>query len=211
LVRYVAVRWIRPATIALIAAVITGVLIFSIGHLLLHFADHTVTGELDRKELWVGLALTVGILAVASFLASRPQGSLGPLDRETAIGKTPMSGEVNLAPVPLTAKYGPEGSVADIAAGYTLYARNGALAETIEVLKSVEDVGGVQRTLIYAKGLYGAQDELWIPIEAVSGVYPDTRSAFLAIAGDEAETFGWNRPPASFSRKDRPAKETPLY
>ncbi len=121
-----------------------------------------------------------------------------------------MEGELNLAPIPLSAKYGPEGSVADIVPGYTLYARNGALAETIDVLKSVEDIGGVQRTLIYAKGLYGAQDELWIPIEAVSGVYPDTRSAFLAIAGDEAETFGWNRPPASFSRKERP-KETPLY
>lgn len=196
--------------VGIIAVVITAALIFGIGHLLLHFAAETASGELDRKELWAGLVLTVGILAVASFLASRPAGSLGPLDKQTAIGKTPMSGELNLAPIPLSAKYGPEGAIADIAPGYTLYARNGALAETIQVLKSVEDVGGMQRTLIYAKGLYGAQDELWIPIEAVSGVYPDTRSAFLAIAGDEAETFGWNRPPVSFSRKERP-KETPLY
>jgi hypothetical protein len=210
LARYVAVRWIRPAIVAIIAATFTGLLIFGIGHLLLHFADHTVTEELERKELWIGIALTVGILAIASFLASRPQGALGPLDKPVAIGKTPMEGELNLAPIPLSAKYGPEGSVADIAPGYTLYARNGALAEVIDVLKSVEDVGGVQRTLIYAKGLHGAQDELWIPIEAVSGVYPDTRSAFLAISGDEAETFGWNRAPASFSRKERP-KETPLY
>jgi len=197
--------------VAIIAAAITGLLIFGIGHLLLHFADHTVTGELDRKELWVGLALTDGILAVASFLASRPAGSLGPLDKQTAIGRTPMSGELNLAPIPLSAKYGPEGSIADIRAGYTLYARNGALAETVDVLKSVEDIGGVQRTLIYAKGMYGAQDEMWIPVEAVTGVYPDTRSAFLAIAGDEAETFGWNRPPASFSRHAPAPKETPLY
>lgn len=196
--------------VAIIAAIITGLLIFGIGHALLHFAAETASSELDRKELWLGLALTVGILAVASFLATRPAGSLGPLDKQTAIGRTPMSGELNLSPVPLSAKYGPEGAVGDIGAGYTLYARNGALAETIDVLKSVEDVGGVQRTLIYAKGLYGAQDEMWIPIEAVTGVYPDTRSAFLAIAGDEAETFGWNRPPASFSRKERP-KETPLY
>jgi hypothetical protein len=208
--QYVAVRWIRPATVALIAAVATGLLIFGIGHLLLHFADHSVSEELRRKELWIGLGLTVGILAVAAILASRPAGSLGPLDKQVAIGKTPMAGELNLTPIPLSAKYGEEGAISDIVAGYTLYARNGALAETIEVLKSVEDVGGVQRTLIYAKGLYGAQDELWIPIEAVSAVYPDTRSAFLAIAGDEAETFGWNRPPASFLRKER-AKETPLY
>ncbi|MEZ4505167.1 MAG: hypothetical protein R2848_04680 [Thermomicrobiales bacterium] len=52
----------------------------------------------------------------------------------------------------------PEGTVADLAPGYTLYARNGAFAETIDVMKSVEDVGGIQRTLIYAKGLYGGQD-----------------------------------------------------
>lgn len=214
--QYVAVRWIRPAVVALIAALITGLLIFGIGHLLLYLYDPSISAEASlseearRKELWAGLILTVGILAVATFLATRKQGALGPLDKQVAIGKTPMSGELNLTPIPLSAKYGPEGSVSDIVAGYTLYARNGALAETIDVLKSVEDVGGVQRTLIYAKGLYGAQDELWIPIEAVSGVYPDTRSAFLAIAGDEAETFGWNRPPASFLRKERP-KETPLY
>lgn len=208
--RYFAVRWVRPALVGIIAAGITGVSIFLIGHLLLHFSDHSVSQELARKELWVGLALTVGILAIASFLATRPAGALGPLDKPVAIGKTPMSGELNLAPIPLSAKYGPEGTVADLAEGYTLYARAGAFAETIDIMKSVEDVGGVQRTLIYAKGLYGGQDELWIPIEAVSGVYPDSRSAFLAIAGDEAETFGWNRPPLSFSRTERP-KEQPLY
>jgi len=208
--RYVAVRWIRPAFVGITAAAITGVCIFLIGHLLLRFADHSITEELERKELWIGLVLTVGILAVAGFLASRPAGALGPLDRPVAIGKTPMSGEPELTPVSLTVKYGPEGTVADLVAGYTLYARNGAFAETIDVMKSVEDIGGIQRTLIYAKGVHGTQDELWIPIEAVSGVYPESRSAFLAIAGDEAETFGWNRPPLSFSRTERP-KETPLY
>ncbi len=208
--RYIAVRWLRPATVGIIAALMTGVGIYLIGHLLLRMTDHSVTDELQRKELWVGLALTIGILAIASLLASRPAGALGPLDKPVAIGKTPMTGELDLSPIPLTAKYGAEGTVADLTQGYTLYARNGAFAETIDVLKSVEDIGGIQRTLIYAKGLYGGQSELWIPIEAVSGVYPESKSAFLAIAGDEAETFGWNRPPLSFSRTERP-KETPLY
>jgi hypothetical protein len=208
--RYVAVRWISPALVGILAAATTGTLIFLIGPLLLRVADHSITEELERRELWIGLVLTVGILAVAAFLATRPAGALGPLDKPVAIGKTPISGELDLAPIPLSAKYGAEGTVADISQGYTLYARNGAFAETIDVLKSVEDIGGVQRTLIYAKGLYGGQDELWIPIEAVSGVYPESRTAFLAIAGDEAETFGWNRPPLSFSRTERP-KETPLY
>ncbi len=208
--RYIAVRWVRPAIVGITAAAITGFGIFLIGHLLLRFADHSVSQELERKELWIGLALTVGILAIAAFFATRPAGALGPLDKPVAIGKTPMAGELDLTPIPLSAKYGQEGTVADLAAGYTLYARNGGFAETIDIMKSVEDIGGIQRTLIYAKGLYGGQDELWIPIEAVSGVYPESRSAFLAIAGDEAETFGWNRPPVSFSRTERP-KETPLY
>jgi hypothetical protein len=208
--RYIAVRWIRPIIVSGLAAAITGIAIYLIGKLLLHFADPTVTEELRRKELGIGLVLTVGILAIASFLATRPAGSLGRLDKPVAIGKSPMVGELSLAPIPLSAKYGPEGTVTDLTEGYTLYARNGAFAEVISVMKSVEDVGGVQRTLVYAKGLYGGQDELWIPIEAVSGVYPESKSAFLAIAGDEAETFGWNRAPVSFQRTERP-KETPLY
>lgn len=208
--RYIAVRWIRPILVAVIAAGITGTLIFAIGHLLLYSTNHEVTRELQRKELWVGLFLTVGILAVASFLATRPEGSLRRLDRHVAFGRAPMSGSLEPIAMPLSAKYGVEGSVDDLGPGYTLYARNGAFAETIDVLKSVEDVGGMHRTLIFAKGLLGAHNELWIPIEAVSVVYPESKSAFLAVAGDEAETFGWNRPPASFSRTERP-KETPLY
>jgi hypothetical protein len=188
----------------------TGAGIYLIGHLLLRMSDHSVSDELQRKELWVGLALTIGILTIASLLASRPAGALGPIDKPVAIGKSPMVGELDLSPIPLTAKYGAEGTVADLAEGYTLYARSGAFADVIDVMKSAEDIGGIQRTLIYAKGLYGGKSELWIPIEAVSGVYPESRSAFLAIAGDEAETFGWNRPPLSFSRVERP-KETPLY
>ncbi|MBA3275756.1 MAG: hypothetical protein H0T72_08175, partial [Chloroflexia bacterium] len=40
----------------------------------------------------------------------------------------------------------------------------------------------------------------WIPFEAVMSVYPETRSAFLAIKGDETEHFGWNVPPESVRR-----------
>ena len=169
-----------------------------------------MTEEIRRQELWVGVALTVVILAAASLLASRPAGSLGPLDKPVAIGRKPMVGEIALGPVNPYARYGQSGTVADLATGYTLYARNGALAQLTDVMKSVEDVGSVSRTLLYSRGLHGAADELWIPVEAVSAVYPESRSAFLAIAGDEIEALGWDRPPLSFVRADRP-KETPLY
>jgi hypothetical protein len=196
--------------VTVLAVAIVAAAIFAIGQLLLNLHDTDVTEEFKRPELWVGVGLAVGILAVASFLASRPAGALGPLDREVAIGSKPMTGEVALGPVNPYARYGVVGTVDDLAPGFTLYARNGALAELVDVLKSVEDVGDISRTLLYGRGLHGAANELWIPIEAVSAVYPETKSAFLAVAGDETIALGWNRPPASFSRTERP-KETPLY
>ena len=147
---------------------------------------------------------------MASLLASRPKDSLGPLDDEVAIGSKPMRGEISEHISNPYLANGLPGTVADLAPGYTLYARNGALAQVVDILRSVEDIGSTHRTLLFCRGLHGVADELWIPIEAVTTVFPESRSAFLAIAGDEAETFGWNRPPLSFSRTERP-KETPLY
>lgn len=207
---YIGVRLVRPLVVTVTAIAIVAAAIFAIGQLLLNLHDTSVTEEVRRQELWVGVALTVGILVLATLLASRPEGSLGPLDKEVAIGSKPMTGEVSLGPVDPYARHGPAGTVADLERGYTLYARNGALAEITDVLKSVEDVGQVSRTLLFSRGLHGAANELWIPIEAVSAVYPDSRSAFLAVAGDEILALGWNRPPMSFARAERP-KETPLY
>ncbi|MEZ4498739.1 MAG: hypothetical protein R2839_01475 [Thermomicrobiales bacterium] len=209
-IEYVSVRFIRPLLVSLLAVVLVAGLIVLIGESLLHLFDGDVTSELKRKELWLGIGLTVGILAVAALLNSRPAGALGPLDKEVAIGGKPMRGELVGAVTNLAERHGPAGTIADLAPGYTLYARNGVLAQVGDILKSVEDVGSVHRTLIYGRGLHGVESDLWIPVEAVSAVYPQTQSAFLAVAGDEIEALGWNRPPASFSRTERP-KETPLY
>ena len=70
------------------------------------------------------------------------------------------------------------------------------------VLPGEEEYGRRRRGLIYANGLYGASSELWIPLEAVFAVYPETGAALLAAKGDETEHFGWNRPPESFRRDD---------
>jgi hypothetical protein len=196
--------------VTVLAVAIVAGAIFTIGQLLLNLHDTDVTEEIKRVELWVGVALAISILAVATLLASRPAGALGPLDREVAIGSKPMVGEIALGPVNPYARHGRLGTVDDLVPGFTLYARNGALAELVDVLKSVEDVGEVSRTLLFARGLYGAADDLWIPIEAVSAVYPESRSAFLAVAGDETIALGWDRPPMSFARTER-ARDTPLY
>jgi hypothetical protein len=187
-----------PIGILIIAAAI----IIAIGETLLGLFEHG-RSELSRPELYFATGLSLLILLVCAFLATRPEGSLGPLDREIAIGSKPMFEPV-LRPVDEGARNGPAGTVADLGPGYVLYARSGALAQVIDVLRGVEEHGRVRSGLIYAQGMHGASDELWIPVEAVSAVYPESRSAFLAIKGDETEAFGWNRPPSSFSRHARP-------
>lgn len=209
-IEYIGVRLIRPVLVSLAAVAIVAGLILLIGESLLNLHDTSVTSELKRTELWVGVAITVGILAIAAFLSTRPVGALGPIDKEVAIGGKPMRGELSEVVIDSRLRHGKPGTRADLAPGYTLYARNGALATAVEVMSGVEDIGGVQRSLIFAKGLHGAADELWIPVEAVSTVFPETQTAFLAIGGDETEALGWTKPPASFSRTARP-QETPLY
>ena len=209
-IEYVGVRFIRPLLIFLLAVAIVAGAIILIGEGLLNLHDTSVTTELKRKELWVGVGLAVGILALASFLASRPADSLGPLDDEVAVGSKPMRGELVLTVSNPYLSSGERGTVSDLAPGFMLRARNGEFAQVIDVLQSVEDVGSVNRTLIYARGLHGVADEVWVPIEAVTAVFPDVKTAYLAVAGDETESLGWNLAPASFSRLER-QKETPLY
>jgi hypothetical protein len=187
-----------PLGIFLVAAAV----IVTIGETLLGLFNEA-NSDLERPELYFAVLLALAILGICAFVATRPEGTLGPLDRELAIGHKPMFAPVP-PPVDLAARNGPPGTSADIASGYVLYARNGALAQVVDVLRGVEEHGRVRSGLIYAKGMHGASDELWIPIEAVSAVYPETRSAFLAIKGDETEAFGWNRAPSSFSRRPQP-------
>jgi hypothetical protein len=195
-------RIIQPLVVPLAIFAVAAVIIIVIGEILIGLFEHG-RPELERPELYFATALSLIILGVCAFLATRPEGTLGPLDRDIAIGSKPMFAPI-LPPVDFAARNGPAGTMADLAPGFVLYARSGALAHVIDVMKGVEEHGRVRSGLIYAQGVHGASDELWIPVEAVSAVYPETRSAFLAIKGDETEAFGWNRPPMSFSRQARP-------
>jgi hypothetical protein len=195
-------RIIRPLVVPLGIFVVAAAIIIAIGETLRSLFKEG-RADTSRPELYFAVLLALAILGICAFIATRPAGTLGPLDRELAIGNEPMFAP-ELPPVDIAARNGPLGTVDDIAPGYVLYARSGALAQVIDVLKGVEEYGRVRSGLIYAQGMHGASDELWIPNEAVSAVYPETRSAFLAIKGDETEAFGWNRPPSSFSRQPRP-------
>ena len=194
-------RWfVTPLGLALGVVIVTAIIIIIIGEILLALADPTAEQDsIERPELIFAIALSGLLLAVFAFLATRPPGTTGPLEKRMMIGSKPF-----LAPEPpppdVALRRGPLGTVEDIEEGYVLYARNGALARTLGKVPGSEELGRRFNGYLYAEGLFGASDELWIPYEAVLAVYPETRAAFLAIKGDETEHFGWNRPPASVSR-----------
>jgi hypothetical protein len=198
---------IMPTIVPIGIMIVTGLLIVLIGETLLGLADPDVSEELQRIELWVATGLALLVLGACAFIATRPPGTMGKLDEEIAIGSRPMLAPP-LPPVDVLARTGPQGTLADIGPGYTLYARNGALAKVVEMLPTAqEEFGHLRRGLIYAQGVFGANDEMWIPGEAVASVYPETQSAFLAIAGDEIEFLGWHRPPSAFRRTPRKEAE----
>src|SRR5699024_4527304 len=116
------------------------------------------------------------------------------LGREVAIGGTGMWDDT-LPPVDPGARVGDTGTTADIAEGYTLYAASGTLAVVRGIMPGGVDYGRHYSGMIYATGIKSASKELWIPFDAVLSVYPETKSAFLAINGDETESLGWTSPP----------------
>ena len=200
-------RWFAtPLGIALSAVIVAAIIIFAIGEILLALADPNAEQDsIQRPELIFAIALSGLLLAVFGFLATRPPGTTGPLEKAVVIGSTPF-----LAPAPpppdVTLRSGPLGTVDDIEEGYMLYARNGALARALGKVPGSYEFGRRFSGYVYAAGVFGASDELWIPYEAILAVYPETRSAFLAIKGDETEAFGWDKPPASISRRPGPAE-----
>jgi len=201
-------RWfLAPAIIPIGVAAVVAVLIIGVGEILVRLYDPTIEKDsIGRPELLFAFAISVVFLAICAFLATRPKGSTGPLEADRVIG-----GPFLAAPPPpldVRMRSGPEGTIADIAEGFTLYARSGPLARVLGTVPGSEEYGRRFSGYLYAKGLYGASDQIWVPYEAVIGVYPETQSAFLSIKGDETEHFGWTTPPLSVSRK-APRSEGP--
>jgi hypothetical protein len=203
-------EFVLPATFPLVAVALTLALIVAVGEILLSLYDANFDKEYDRLELWVATAAALAILAIAGFLASRPAGSLGKLDQPLMIGSHPLLADPP-PPVDELARRGVPGTIDDLGAGYALYARHGQIGVAREMLRDVaSEVGHLRKGFIYAQGVHGATDRMWIPIEAVSAVYPETKSAFLAIAGDEIEAYGWDNPPPAFNLR-RKVEEYKLY
>jgi hypothetical protein len=200
---------ILPGVFPIGVIILTIALIVLIGETLLASVNHPGR-EIERRELWVGTLAALAILGFAAVLVTRPKGSLGKLDEPLAIGKRPLLADP-LPPVDVYARHGTPGTVEDIGPGYLLYARNGQIGVVREVLRDVPaEVRHLRRGFLYAQGVHGANDQMWVPVEAVSAIYPETRTAFLAIAGDEIEAYGWQNPPISFNLH-RTLPENRLY
>lgn len=193
-------KLIDPFVMPLVIIAVTWLLLMTIGETFLGvFQPGQEVDRIDRPELWVGVGIVIGVIAFMGFLATRPAGSVGRLDNEVVIGSRPFF-DKPLPPVDDRIRTGKPGTITDIQEGYTLYASSGALATVRGMLPGGIDYGKRFAGFIYAEGLSGVSDELWIPVEAVSSVYPDSRAAFLAIKGDETEAFGWSTPPETVSR-----------
>lgn len=188
---------IRPLVVPVVSFVISAAIIIAIGEVLLNLFKPDL-GEFERKELWFGVLLGLVFLGIGAFLVRPGQGE-GILGREVVIGRKPMFAPP-AQPIDASARTGGKGTIQDITEGYTLFARSGEFAMVIGLLPGGTEQGRTFKGYIYAQGIRGATNELWIPIEAVLDVYPDTRSAFLAVMGDETESFGWNKAPQSFNR-----------
>ncbi len=210
--------FLRPAFVAILVAIIVALLIVGIGQLLLALHPEVLeigaggfmgtVREFIRPDLLMALGLSLVVLFAGAALSRQP-AKPRRLDEPVAIGEKPFF--TPAAPPPTdeeATRRGPLGTWADIQPGFTLYARNGPLAKVVAMLPAEEEYGKTRRGMLYASGLYGANDEMWIPIEAVYVVYPETQSAFLAAKGDEIEHFGWNLPPQSFRRG--PGMHSPL-
>lgn len=197
--------FVTPTVVPIGMVAILAVLIVTIGRTLLANAGggHNKDSIL-RPELWVAIVPTLGIFAVAWVLAHRPTKGNSLLEREVVIGDRPFFA-ADSPPIHVQVRNGPLGTIDDIGPGYTLYAQSGALATVVGIVPGSTEMGRNFRGFMYANGLYGASEQLWIPFEAVFAVYPETKSAFLAIKGDETEHYGWSRMPDSMRRTPPPA------
>ena len=185
--------------VAMIAVILA--IIIAIGQILLAIVtEGTTKDRLDRPELWLAVILSLAIIFGFGFLATRPANAIPILDKQVVIGGDRAFFDPLRPPLDEQLRQGGRGTIADIGPGFTLYAQSGALATVLGVLPGGNDYGKRFAGFFYATGLYGASKELWVPFEAVLSVYPETKTAFLAIKGDETEHFGWNIPPESLRR-----------
>ncbi|MGC4108055.1 MAG: hypothetical protein QM753_17165 [Thermomicrobiales bacterium] len=194
-------KFIDPLFVPIAMFAITGALIIGIGNLVLSVHEPGIKDRFGRPELWVALGASLLVIAAGGFLARRPHTG-GRMEQAIVVGSTPMLAHDSYTakPVPSEARFGAQGSVEDVAEGFTLYALSGPIAQVVDTVPGGTERGKTFAGFFHARGIGGASNHMWVPFEAVSEVYPQAKTAFLTIRGDEIESFGWTTPPASASK-----------
>src|SRR5665811_934555 len=83
---YVKRHLIDPFIMPIAIIGVLAVIVITIGETLLTLFEPGATKDrLDRAELWFALGLSMVILFGIGFLATRPKGSLGPIDRDLSV------------------------------------------------------------------------------------------------------------------------------
>lgn len=191
-------KYLDGVAVPIVLLVVIVGLIVTIGTIFINAYQGGEKDRIDRPELWIGVGILLGVIALMAILSRMPEDA-GFLGRDVAIGNRGIWDEA-LPPVDPRASMGQPGTLSDIQAGFTLYARSGALAHVNGILPGGVDYGRRFSGMMYAQGVKSAAKEMWIPFEAVIGVYPEAKAAFLAIQGDEAESLGWTAPPEGMTR-----------
>ncbi|MGN6031293.1 MAG: hypothetical protein ACTHQE_06470 [Thermomicrobiales bacterium] len=191
-------KFIDPLLVPIGMFALTGLLIVGIGSTVLAVHEPGIKDRFGRPELWVALGASLAVIAIGGFLATRPHRG-ARIEQPLVIGSTPMLEHdgYTAQPVPAEARVGAQGTVQDVTEGYTLYALSGPIAQVVGTEPGLTDRGKTFAGFFHARGIGGASNHMWVPFEAVTEVYPEARTAFLSIRGDEIESFGWTNPPTS--------------
>ncbi len=186
-------QFLRPFLVTVMVVAVAIGYVVGYGEALLAVVDHSIDRDsLARREIWVAVIPAVIIVGLATLIAYSPQGRFGFLEKQTLFGKEPLFAPA--APGPsVIAKQGVSGRASDIAAGWSLYANDVPLGRVVGLVPDRRGDG----TFLFTNGFEGQPRQIWVPIDAVNEVYPETRSAFLRMRGHDAAAYGWTSMPES--------------
>ncbi|HEV2529876.1 MAG TPA: hypothetical protein VGT61_15640 [Thermomicrobiales bacterium] len=185
--------FLRPLLItAIVAAAAIGYVV-GYGEALLAVVDHSIEkNSLARPEIWVAVIPAAIIVILATLIAYSPAGRFGFLEKQTLFGKEPLFAPAAPGPSVL-AKRGVTGRASDVAAGWSLYANDVPLGRVVGIVPGRRGEGA----FLFTNGFAGQPRQIWVPMDAVNEVYPETRSAFLRMRGLDAAAYGWTTMPES--------------
>lgn len=185
--------FLRPILLLIVVFAFTVGFVVGYGEWLLSVADTSIDRDsFARREIWVAIIPSAIIVIGAGLIAYSPAGRFGFLERRQIIGKEPI-----FAPLPPgraeLARSGDTGNVRQITEGYTLFARDVPVGYVVGLIPARRGEGG----FLYATGFEGNARQVWVPVDAVREVYPETRSAFLGMRGNDPAAYGWTTMPES--------------